>query len=141
MSDFVIGGLGSLIGFGGAATTPNARGNVIYQSATIPLAKGGKALMAEAGAEAIMPLDRTADGTLGVRAIGMGNAGGMMVNYAPVFNISGSNVETTQGGSAPGAQEELLKLLDREVYAAVMKVLTAEFNNGGMFNPAAKPYG
>ncbi|HEP0308059.1 TPA: phage tail tape measure protein [Providencia rettgeri] len=71
----------------GAAPTPNAKGgtynspglsaysNTIVKSPTLfPFAKGGApkmGLMGEAGAEAIMPLTRARDGSLGVRVLGL----------------------------------------------------------------------
>ncbi|MCX5493082.1 phage tail tape measure protein [Kaistia dalseonensis] len=68
-------GLGSLIG--GIATTafakggvvPFADGGVVASPTYFPLG-GGLGLMGEAGAEAIMPLKRGADGSLGVAAGG-----------------------------------------------------------------------
>lgn len=75
-----------------SSTTENASGNVfdsgniipfnkgsaftnsIVSSPTIfPMANGGIGLMGEAGEEAIMPLTRTADGSLGVKAEGSGS--------------------------------------------------------------------
>ena len=133
----VFGGL-----FGGGATVPNAKGNVVYQSALIPMAKGGRALIGEAGPEAIMPLDRTPDGTLGVRALGGGMGGGMAINYQPTFNIyPNGQVDKSGDDGGGGAYAKLLETLDSEVHAKVIEVLNRELQNGGLFNPAAKPYG
>ena len=47
--------------------TPFAKGGVVGAPTTFPM-RGGTGLMGEAGPEAIMPLARGADGSLGVRA-------------------------------------------------------------------------
>ena len=56
--------------------TPFARGGVVSSPRLFPLAGGaggaGVGLMGEAGPEAILPLRRGPDGTLGVRAAGQG---------------------------------------------------------------------
>lgn len=61
-------GVGALTG----AITPFAKGGVVSGPVTFPMA-GGAGLMGEAGPEAIMPLTRGADGTLGVRSSGGGS--------------------------------------------------------------------
>ena len=82
---------GGLFGFekGGAFTsgrvTPFAKGGVVTGPTTFPM-RSGVGLMGEAGPEAIMPLSRGADGSLGVRA------------------QSGSNVTVNMNISTPDAQ-------------------------------------
>lgn len=66
---------------------PFAKGGVITGPTTFPM-RGGTGLMGEAGAEAIMPLTRGADGKLGVRADG--NAA---QTVQVVMNINTPNVE------------------------------------------------
>lgn len=60
---------------------PFARGGVVSQPTTFPM-RGGTGLMGEAGPEAIMPLTRGADGSLGVRALGGGQAVTVVMNIA-----------------------------------------------------------
>ena len=60
---------------------PFARGGVVSQPTTFPM-RGGTGLMGEAGPEAIMPLTRGADGSLGVRASGGGQAVTVVMNIA-----------------------------------------------------------
>ncbi|MEP2785014.1 MAG: phage tail tape measure protein [Pseudoruegeria sp.] len=65
---------------------PFAKGGVVSGPATFSM-RGGMGLMGEAGPEAIMPLQRGADGRLGVAAAG----GGRPVNV--VMNISTPDVD------------------------------------------------
>ncbi|MEX6505617.1 phage tail tape measure protein [Jiella sp. M17.18] len=78
------GGLGNLLSGGGAAVTgvtAFAKGGVVATPSYFPA--GGKlGLMGEAGAEAILPLQRGADGSLGVAV----PSGGSATNI--VFNVS-----------------------------------------------------
>lgn len=121
---------------------PFAKGGVMYQSAIVPMAKGGRALIGEAGPEAIMPLDRAPDGTLGVRNLGGGQQS-TTLNYQPTFVIQSDGTTTQTEGGATGAsqQERFMQALDNEVRAKVLEVLQRELTNGGMLNPAVKPYG
>jgi phage-related minor tail protein len=79
----LVGGAGSLLSglfgarpfarggvFAGGRVTPFASGGVVASPTYFPMGEGGWGLMGEAGAEAIMPLARGADGRLGVRAAG-----------------------------------------------------------------------
>jgi phage-related minor tail protein len=66
-----LGGLGFASGgvVAGGEVKPFARGGVVAASTYFPLSASGQTgLMGEKGAEAILPLARGADGTLGVRA-------------------------------------------------------------------------
>jgi phage-related minor tail protein len=90
------GGIGQLLGglFGGSGSTggttlanamgaikPFASGGVIGTPTYFPLAPGGVGLAGEAGPEAILPLARAADGSLGVAAAGRGG-GNITVHIA-----------------------------------------------------------
>jgi phage-related minor tail protein len=80
-------GVGSLLGAGATATAgrivPFAKGGVVAAPSFFP---NGRqiGLMGEAGAEAILPLRRGPDGTLGVATGGEGRRGGQTV----VFNVT-----------------------------------------------------
>lgn len=67
--------------FTGGRVTPFASGGVVSSPTYFPL-RGGTGLMGEAGAEAILPLTRGADGRLGVAAQG----GGATTNVT--FNVT-----------------------------------------------------
>lgn len=69
--------------FAHGRVTPFANGGVVSGPVAFPM-RGGTGLMGEAGPEAIMPLQRGADGKLGVRAAASGR--GAAVNV--VMNIS-----------------------------------------------------
>lgn len=110
--------------------TLNAKGGV-YESADLSSFSGsivssptmfafakGAGLMGEAGPEAIMPLTRTADGTLGIRAVDDavskvnpegGSPGGVIVQQTNHFNISGNGdaalKQAMEQASAKGARE------------------------------------
>lgn len=65
-----LSGAASSASFGGDIT-PFAKGGVVAAPTYFPMS-GGLGLMGEAGAEAVMPLARGADGTLGVASSGGG---------------------------------------------------------------------
>jgi phage-related minor tail protein len=77
LGGFLVNGMQSLVSgllpfkdgasFSGGQVTPFARGGVVSKATSFPM-RGGIGLMGEAGPEAIMPLSRGADGSLGVRA-------------------------------------------------------------------------
>lgn len=75
LGDLIGGAVGGLLGATNpvlAGITPFAKGGVIATPQYFPLAGGGTGLAGEAGAEAILPLRRGADGRLGVAAAGAG---------------------------------------------------------------------
>ncbi len=77
LSDGVNAAVGALIpnanggSFSQGRVMPFAKGGVVNGPTTFPM-RGATGLMGEAGPEAIMPLTRGADGSLGVRAQGSG---------------------------------------------------------------------
>jgi len=89
------GGVNALVGnmmpfekggvFSGGRMTPFAKGGVVGGPTVFPM-RGGTGLMGEAGPEAIMPLTRGSDGSLGVRA----QSGGHSINVT--MNISTPDV-------------------------------------------------
>ena len=107
----------------GGEVVPSAMGNVFAKNKIVPYAYGGivnkptlfpmangMGLMGEAGAEAIMPLKRGANGKLGVQA--SGGVGNIVVNV----DASGSSVEGNSQQSA-----ELGRMLGAVVQAELIK--------------------
>lgn len=112
-------------------------GAVLNQSMMVPLAKGGAALLGEAGPEGVLPLQRGPDGRLGVSVYGQG--GGYMLDYHPSITINAADGSAQVASAEDG--DKLAKTLDAAVLATVHRVLAEEMQNGGIFNPAVKPYG
>lgn len=90
LQGFLSEGIAGLLGGGGPGgrVTPFAKGGVIRTPAYFPL-DGGTGLAGEAGAEAILPLRRGADGTLGVATGGGGEAARPIV-----FNVTASDADS-----------------------------------------------
>lgn len=73
-------------------------GQVVSQPTAFMFAKGGAlGIMGEAGSEAIMPLQRGADGKLGVVNYGGGSSGNVSLNLQLVVNSDGSRTSKSTG--------------------------------------------
>ncbi len=94
-----------------------AYGGIVKKPTIFPMANG-IGLMGEAGAEAILPLRRGANGKLGVQSTG-GNIGNINVNV----DASGSSVE----GSEQGGRE-----LGRAIAVAIQSELVKQKRPGGL---------
>ncbi len=84
--------------------TPLARGGIVSQPTFLPL-RNGAALAGEAGPEAVLPLARTADGSLGVRAQ---NAAAQPVSVSVTIN-------TPDAASFRASQSQIAAALQRAV--------------------------
>lgn len=152
-----VSGIGSLFSFGATGgSTPagsyasavagiklNAKGgiyesadlskfsNSIVNSPTMFAFAKGAGLMGEAGPEAIMPLTRAADGSLGVRALGTGggNGGGMNININAPVSISqnGSAGEISNANTASTARQ-----LEGIIQQTLTDRLKKEISPGGI---------
>ena len=94
----LLGGLGGGLAGGvsafarGGVVTPFAQGGVVAAPTYFAM-EGGRGLMGEAGPEAILPLRRGSDGTLGIAATGgTGGIGGGPTQV--VFNITTPDAES-----------------------------------------------
>src|SRR5690606_10378352 len=99
----LFGGAGKLFGFAKGGIVPFAGGGVVSAPTYFPLGKN-MGLMGEAGAEAILPLQRTPDGRLGVAASGGGGATQI------VFNVS-----TPDAASFRKSEAQIAGMLARAV--------------------------
>jgi lambda family phage tail tape measure protein len=104
--------------FGANGIIPFAKGGIVNSPTLFPFAKG-TGLMGEAGPEAIMPLQRGANGKLGVLATGSGGDINVVVNV----DASGSSVE---GNEQEGQQ------LGRVIAAAMQAELIKQKRPGGL---------
>ena len=80
--------------FIGGHLIPFANGGVVSSPTMFPMARG-MGLMGEAGPEAIMPLQRGADGKLGVRAAG-GGQGSVVINQTITIDARGADPAVDQ---------------------------------------------
>ena len=90
----LFGGLGGALPFAKGGVVPFASGGVVSAPTYFPMQGGRMGLMGEAGAEAILPLQRGADGRLGVAT---GNGGGG-VNV--VFNVTAQDASSFRKSEA-----------------------------------------
>lgn len=111
---------GTAIQNAGANFTFNANGNVydspslsaysngVFQTPQLFAFAKGAGVFAEAGPEAIMPLTRAADGSLGVRAVGTPQVSGGVpsVNFGDI-NIQGGSPQAASQGTAGAAGRQL----------------------------------
>lgn len=113
---------------GGVYTSANlsAYSNTIVDTPTYFAFAKGAGLMGEAGPEAIMPLIRAADGSLGVRAIGNVNSGGGVV-YSPVYHISIQN-QGSNGEIDARSARGLVDLID----SRVVSIMQSSRRDGGL---------
>lgn len=127
--------LGGLMGIawakGGAFENGNvipfAQGGVVSGPTVFPMAKGAVGLMGEAGPEAIMPLRRGSDGSLGVRMFGGGFNGlssgsGTMTHHVEVtgtFVDDGGVVKGIARGESAKAAGALAKRVPSMAVGAV----------------------
>ena len=141
----LIGGIGSLLG-GGGAVTASANGNAIDAGNVIPFARGGvvtrptlfpmasgAGLMGEAGPEAVMPLRRLPSGRLGVEAGNAGSAaqGGPLVNVQVINNASNTRVREDRRAGPDG----------REMRRIIIEEVKGEMASGGFDGVMGGRYG
>lgn len=98
-------------------------GQIVSSPTMFAFAKGA-GLMGEAGPEAIMPLTRSADGSLGVRAVGSGSGGG--ASAAPQVNINIDSSGNTDTQSTAGYEQfgsQIGSFVDQRYRALLMRDL------------------
>ncbi|EAA7166252.1 phage tail tape measure protein [Salmonella enterica] len=108
--------------------------NGIYNTPTLFAFAKGAGVFAEAGPEAIMPLSRTADGVLGVRALRDADASSRdgrasQMVYSPVYNIAIQN-DGKNGEIGPQAARNLIQMIDSRVQITMQSMR----RDGGMLS-------
>lgn len=129
--------LGGLFGNakGGVYSSPGLSaysGQIVSQPTVFAFAKGA-GLMGEAGPEAIMPLTRSANGELAVKAVGeqlQKDGGKSAINISNTVNVtsSGTSVSTQSNNNEARYQQ-----LNRGIEEAVRQVIAREMRQGGIF--------
>jgi phage-related minor tail protein len=106
--------------------------SVVNSPTAFALANGGLGVMGEAGPEAVVPLGRTSDGSLGVRVVGAtgsGGGGGNVFQFHTEVNISAGGQTTSTaaaGGDSNGQQ------LANMINDAARGVIVQESRPGGL---------
>jgi TP901 family phage tail tape measure protein len=85
------------------STEKFAKGGLLTRKMSFGMSGGGFGLAGEAGPEFIMPATRLPDGSMGIRAVGQGQAKGY-----PVINLT-----VNAPNSAPGMEHKIANALDR----------------------------
>ncbi|UIL54740.1 phage tail tape measure protein (plasmid) [Pantoea agglomerans] len=86
-------------------------GSVVSSPTLFAFAKGA-GLMGEAGPEAIMPLTRAADGSLGVRAIGSGGgSGGTSISVSAPVTVEGGGAGETGSANTANTARQLQSMI------------------------------
>lgn len=96
-------------------------GSVVSSPTLFAFAKGA-GLMGEAGPEAIMPLTRAADGSLGVRAIGTGGgSGGTSISVSAPVTIEGGGAGETSAANTANTARQLQGIIQTSITERLKK--------------------
>lgn len=101
--------------------------SIVSRPTAFGMAGGGTGVMGEAGPEAILPLARGADGSLGVRSVGGGGGTALQVN-APVA----VNVEDRSSEGMELDQEALQKNMQMQMQLAAERAVADSWRPGGV---------
>ncbi|XBS71160.1 phage tail tape measure protein [Acerihabitans sp. KWT182] len=110
--------------------------SVVKQPTVFAFASGG-GVMGEAGPEAIMPLTRASDGSLGVRATSDSTAQGNAVTAAPQVNIYITDSGSTSTQSTP-AYQQFGSNIAQYVQQQYQQLIRKDLNPGGVIWRAVK---
>jgi lambda family phage tail tape measure protein len=106
--------------------------SIVSAATSFPISGGKTGVMGEAGPEAIVPLARAADGSLGVRQIGGSDSKGGVVVYVTITG-DGATTETSDAGYQ-GFGKEIGDYIDNR-YRTLQE---ADLRSGGVLNRAIK---
>lgn len=115
IQDFLPFASGGAIDRSTGNVVPFATGAVFDSPRLFPMASGATGLMAEAGAEAILPLKRGSDGKLGVASSGQSQAAATTVIVNDMRAAEGSQQVEVQESTGPGGERVIEVLIRDEV--------------------------
>ncbi|EPC4605647.1 phage tail tape measure protein, partial [Klebsiella pneumoniae] len=115
---------------GGVYDSPSlsAYSNQVYDSPQFFAFAKGAGVFGEAGPEAIMPLTRAGDGSLGVRAVGGGQNAGASEGPKVYITIEGGNTST----QAPSGFEQFGQQIGSFVEKKYRELMAQDMRPGGM---------
>ncbi|MER4391708.1 phage tail tape measure protein, partial [Klebsiella pneumoniae] len=121
---------------GGVFDSPSlsAYSNQVYDSPQFFAFAKGAGVFGEAGPEAIMPLTRAGDGSLGVRAVGGGQKAGTSEGPKVYITIEGGNTST----QAPSGFEQFGQQIGSFVEKKYRELMAQDMRPGGMVWNAVK---
>lgn len=93
--------------------------SVVSSPTSFGMANGSRGIMGEAGDEAIVPLARTRNGDLGIRAMGGGGGNATVVNVNVQVTESGTSSNSDGGSSWNQFGSELGTFVDQKVYTII----------------------
>lgn len=108
---------------GGVYSSPDLSaysGGIVDSPTFFAFAKGA-GVMGEAGPEAIMPLKRAADGSLGVRMSGSGNGANIVINS--VVNVTGGSSQSQTSGSNDAVGRAYQQTIDSSIKDGIRREL------------------
>lgn len=108
---------------GGVYSSPDLSaysGGIVDSPTFFAFAKGA-GVMGEAGPEAIMPLKRAADGSLGVRMSGSGNGANIVINS--VVNVTGGSSKSQTSGSNDAVGRAYQQTIDSSIKDGIRREL------------------
>ncbi|MES4726578.1 phage tail tape measure protein, partial [Klebsiella pneumoniae] len=121
---------------GGVFDSPSlsAYSNQVYDSPQLFAFAKGAGVFGEAGPEAIMPLTRAGDGSLGVRAVGSGQNAGASEGPKVYITIEGGNTST----QAPSGFEQFGQQIGSFVEKKYRELMAQDMRPGGIVWNAVK---
>jgi lambda family phage tail tape measure protein len=107
--------------------------SVVSSPTSFGMANGARGIMGEAGEEAIVPLARTRNGDLGIRAMGGGGNGGTVVNVNVQVAEGGTSSSSDGGAGWKQFGNELGSFVEQKVYT----IINSETRPGGSLQSQA----
>jgi phage-related minor tail protein len=117
--------------FSNGRITPFASGGIVSSPTIFPFANG-IGLMGEAGAEAIMPLKRLSNGSLGVKAEG---GGGTNITNQVNVTVQGSTGDSNKDNAYA---QKVGNEVSKQMRALIIDELRVQMRPGNMLNPVGR---